>query len=347
MRMQLAIVIPCYNEEEVLPETASRIGSLVQRLASLGKISPDSKILFVDDGSKDGTWSIIEQLAAANRMFEGVKLSRNCGHQNALIAGLFSADADAIVSIDADLQDDIEAIHEMVDRFIAGAEIVYGVRKRRETDTQLKRVTAEGFYKLLSALGAESIYNHADYRLMSRRAVDCLKAYREVNLYLRGIIPLLGFRSEVVYYDRTTRFAGTSKYPLRKMISLALDAITSFSVIPLRMITLAGFLIFLGSMTVTLWVIWARFINQSVVPGWTSIVLPMYFLGGIQIFCIGMLGEYLGKTYSEVKARPRFLIEKTVSSGGTEKRPDVTEPGTSRLESEAGARYTSRVSAHS
>jgi glycosyltransferase involved in cell wall biosynthesis len=229
------------------------------------------------------------------------------------MAGLFTAEGDAIVSIDADLQDDINAIEQMVDRYLSGVEVVYGVRKRRNTDSAFKRLTAEGFYKAIRLLGAESVYNHADYRLMSRRAIEELKQYREVNLYLRGIIPLIGFRSEIVYYDRANRFAGESKYPLGKMIALALDAITSFSIVPLRMITFAGFAIFLGSLGVTLWALWVRLFTDEAVPGWTSIVLPMYFLGGVQIFCIGILGEYLGKTYAEVKARPRYVIEKVLN----------------------------------
>jgi polyisoprenyl-phosphate glycosyltransferase len=307
----LAIVIPCYNEENVLPETRRRMVALVDDLIEGRKISHQSTVYFVDDGSRDRTWTLIEQFASENRNVAGIKLSRNRGHQNALIAGLFSAEGDAIVSIDADLQDDISAIREMVDRFRAGAEIVYGVRHRRDNDSPFKRMTAEGFYRLMRALGAEAIHNHADYRLMSRRAVESLTQYREVNLYLRGIIPLLGFRSEIVYYDRAKRFAGQSKYPLRKMIALALEAITSFSIVPLRLITLLGFVVFSGTILVILWALWIRFVSNSVVPGWTSIVLPIYFLGGIQIFCIGMIGEYLGKTYAEVKGRPRYLIEKT------------------------------------
>jgi len=309
---KLSIVIPCYNEEEVLPETAKRMAALLDRLITAGKISYDSAIWFVDDGSTDRTWSMICELAENSEKFFGIKLSRNRGHQNALIAGLFTAEGDALVSIDADLQDDINAIEEMVEKYLAGAEIVYGVRRQRATDSAFKRLTAQTFYKLIAALGTESVYNHADYRLMSRRAVECLKQYAEVNLYLRGIVPLIGFRSEIVYYDRTNRYAGESKYPLNKMIALALDAITSFSVVPLRLITLAGFMIFLGSMLVTLWALWVRFFSDDVVPGWTSIVLPMYFLGGIQIFCIGMLGEYLGKAYQELKGRPRFFVERTV-----------------------------------
>lgn len=308
--MKLAIVIPCYNEQSVLPETNRRVSFLLRRLMAAAKISPDSQVYFVDDGSTDRTWDLIETMIAADIHVVGVKLSRNRGHQNALLAGLFTADGDAIVSVDADLQDNIDAIEEMLDRFRAGDDIVYGVRKRRSTDTFFKRAMAQTFYRGLSLLGVESVYNHADYRLMSRRAVECLKTFQEVNLYLRGIIPLLGFRSSVVYYDRTSRFAGESKYPLRKTIALALNAITSFSVVPLRLITLAGFLIFACSIAVTVWSLWVKFVTKSALPGWTSIVLPMYFLGGVQIFCIGMIGEYLGKIYSEVKARPRFFIER-------------------------------------
>lgn len=311
--MKLAIVIPCYNEQSALPEMNRRMSALLSRLIDTDKISPDSQVYFVDDGSTDRTWDLIETIIAADTHVVGVKLSRNRGHQNALIAGLFTADGDAIVSVDADLQDDIDAIEVMLDRFRAGDEIVYGVRRRRSTDSFSKRAMAHAFYRVLRLLGVESISDHADYRLMSRRALECLKTFQEVNLYLRGIIPLLGFRSSVIYYDRTSRFAGETKYPLRKQIALALDAITSFSVVPLRLVTLAGFVIFVCSLAVTVWALWAKFVTKSALPGWTSIVLPMYFLGGVQIFCIGMLGEYLGKLYSEVKARPRFFIERVAS----------------------------------
>ena len=323
--MRLGIVIPCYNEEEVIPETSRRITALLDRLISLNKIADDSKIFFVDDGSKDNTWPLIEKFALENHHIAGIKLSRNRGHQNALVAGLFTADVDVLISIDADLQDDVNAIEKMVDKYLEGAEIVYGVRKRRAVDSAFKRLTAEGFYRLIAALGAESVFNHADYRLMSRRAVECLKQYTEVNLFLRGIVPLIGFKSEIIYYDRIDRFAGKSKYPLKKMVALALDAITSFSVVPLRLITFAGFAIFAGSMLVTLWAIWVRFFTSDAVPGWTSIVLPMYFLGGIQVFCLGVIGEYIGKTYSEVKSRPRFFIEKTVLSPVEQPRSALTE----------------------
>lgn len=310
--MRLSIVIPCYNEQEVLGETARRMLALMDKLVSLGKIDGNSQVYFVDDGSKDKTWEIIEKLVQRHQQIVGIKLSRNRGHQNALIAGLFAAEGDAVVSIDADLQDDVGAIEKMVDLCSSGIEVVYGVRKKRETDSFFKRATAQIFYRFVEALGAESVYNHADYRLLSRRAIESLKQYREVNLYLRGIVPLLGFRSEIVFYDRSVRFAGESKYPFRKMIGLALDAITSFSVVPLRIIALLGFMIFISSVGVSLWVLWTRlFVPDQAVPGWASTVLPMYFLGGVQILCIGILGEYLGKIYQEVKSRPRFFIERT------------------------------------
>ena len=318
----LAIVIPCYNEQEVLPETRQRMVALLQRLTGAGKIAANSRVWFVDDGSRDATWSMIEGYAAADPRIAGIKLSRNRGHQNALLAGLFTAEGDIVVSIDADLQDDIEAIEAMVDRYREGAEIVYGVRQRRDADTLFKKMTALGFYRLLSALGAESVANHADYRLMSRRAIECLKQYREVNLYLRGIVPLLGFRSAIVHYDRAARFAGESKYPLGKMVRLALEAVTSFSVVAVPFVTVIGFAVFFGTMAVSLWALWARFFTDAAVPGWTSVVLPMYFLGGIQILCIGIIGEYLGKAYAEAKARPRYLIEKVVPAapGGEVRR---------------------------
>jgi polyisoprenyl-phosphate glycosyltransferase len=317
----LAIVIPCYNEEEVLPETRRLVVGLIRELVEADKISQYSAIYFVDDGSRDRTWALIEQFTSEDRHVAGIKLSRNRGHQNALLAGLFTAEGDAIVSIDADLQDDIGAIREMMDRFLAGVEIVYGVRSRRDTDSPFKRITAAFFYGVLGALGAESVRNHADYRLLSRRAVEILKQYREVNLYLRGIVPLLGLRSEIVYYNRAKRFAGESKYPFQKMAALAFDAITSFSVLPLRLITFLGFLVFFVTMLVSAWALWVRLFSNYAVPGWTSIVLPMYFLGGVQIFCIGMLGEYLAKTYAEVKSRPRFVVERTVGFGRDAPRP--------------------------
>lgn len=311
---QLAIVVPCYNEQEVLPETSKRLIALLHRLQEAKKIGIASHIYFVDDGSRDATWSIIQDFVKSGLPVIGIKLSRNQGHQNALLAGLFSAEGDAIVSIDADLQDDIEIIEKMVDYFQAGCDIVYGVRKHRNTDTFFKRFTAEAFYKLFAWMGAQTIYNHADYRLMSRRAIESLKEYREVNLFLRGIIPLIGFRSEIVEYDRTMRFAGESKYPLKKMIALALNAITSFSVFPLRVISFLGLLIFSGTMLVTAWALWSALFTNKVVPGWASTVLPLYFLGGIQLLSLGIIGEYLSKIYIESKLRPRYFIEKIIGT---------------------------------
>lgn len=331
---KLTIVIPCYNEQQVLPETCRRLRVIIDRLVCSRKISLCSSLLFVDDGSRDHTWAMIEQLATENPHVTGIKLSRNRGHQNALLAGLFSADGDVIISIDADLQDDIDVIEDMVDKCIAGAEVVYGVRKRRDTDTWHKRLTATWFYRMMSAMGADSIQNHADYRLMSRRVIECLKQYSEVNLYLRGIVPLIGFKSDVVYYDRTNRFAGESKYPFRKMMALALDAITSFSVVPLRLITFTGFLVFIASMIVTFWALWVRFFTDDAVPGWTSTVLPMYFLGGVQIFCVGVLGEYLGKIYVEVKARPRFFVERTIKNLQHDREPSPNPEPSSRTRSD-------------
>lgn len=308
---RIAIVVPCYNEEKVLPETCRRLIELTDELINDGEIATDTTVYFVDDGSRDQTWALISQFAVENRRIAGIKLSRNQGHQNALIAGLLSATGDAIISIDADLQDDIVAMKEMIRRFHSGADIVYGVRRQRDSDARFKRSTAQIFYRIMRALGVESVHNHADYRLMSRRAVDSLRQYREVNLYLRGIVPLLGFRSETVYYNRAPRFAGESKYPLNRMIALAVEAITSFSVVPLRLIAFLGFMVFLGAMGVSVWALCVRFLSQEAVPGWTSTVLPVYSLGGIQIFCIGVLGEYLGKVYAEVKLRPRYFIEAT------------------------------------
>ena len=312
---KLSIVVPCYNEEEVLPETVSRLTALLKRLVVSGKIGADSQVLFVDDGSRDATWALIERFSATHPQVSGIKLSRNRGHQNALLAGLFSADGDAVVSIDADLQDDVAAIEEMVDQFLAGSEVVYGVRKLRAHDTALKRGTALAFYRLMRVLGTDTLHNHADYRLLSRRAVEALKGYREINLFIRGIVPLIGFRSSIVHYDRHLRFAGESKYPLTKMVEFALDAITSFSVAPLRLITAIGFLIFVATMSLSAWTLWVAIGTERAVPGWASTLLPILFLGGIQILCLGVLGEYLGKLYVEVKSRPRYVIESSLRLG--------------------------------
>jgi polyisoprenyl-phosphate glycosyltransferase len=309
---RLGIVVPCYNEEEVLPETTRRLTALLDRLIAEERVTRSSRIFFVDDGSSDGTWALIEELARDNPHVAGIKLSRNRGHQNALLAGLFTAEGDALVSVDADLQDDIGVIAEMMAQFALGIDVVYGVRDDRSSDSLFKRATAQGFYRLMSGLGAESVYNHADFRLMSRRAIEALKEFREVNLFLRGMVPLVGFKSAIVRYTRSDRFAGVSKYPLRKMLGLALDAVTSFSVVPLRFITLIGFIVFALSGIVVAWTLYIRFFTVKAVPGWTSTTLPIYLLGGIQIVCVGIIGEYLGKLYQEVKSRPRYIIEKIV-----------------------------------
>ena len=308
----LGIVVPCFNEEEVLLETARRLTTLLRALITDGRVAVSSQVVFVDDGSRDHTWEIIEGLATSDTLVGGIKLSRNRGHQNALLAGMYTCDAEVLLSVDADLQDDIQAIPEMVRAYARGADIVYGVRNDRASDGFFKRATAQAFYRLISALGAESVYNHADFRLMSRRAVEALKSFREVNLFLRGMVPLIGFKSAIVYYTRSERFAGESKYPLRKMIALALDAVTSFSIAPLRLITGLGFVVFLLSAAMGMWTLWVRLFTDRAVPGWTSTLLPIYLLGGLQILCVGVLGEYLGRVYQETKARPRYIIEKHV-----------------------------------
>lgn len=307
--MRLSIVVPCYNEEEVLQETCMRLLELLDGLQATQRIAVGSEIIFVDDGSKDRTWMMIRALADADRRIRGLKLSRNRGHQNALVAGLMSSTGDAIVSIDADLQDDVNAIVRMVDCHLNGADVVYGVRAKRAQDTWFKRFTAESFYRLMAWFGADSVYNHADFRLLSRRALEALRRYEEVNLFLRGLVPLLGFRADIVQYERKERFAGVSKYPLRKMIAFALEGITSFSVVPLRVITFLGFAVFGFTVTISAWVLWVRLFSDQAIPGWASTVLPLYFIGGIQILCIGVVGEYLGKTYQEVKRRPRYIVE--------------------------------------
>lgn len=308
----LSIVVPCYNEQEALPETVRRLLAVRERLVAAGKISGDSTIVFVDDGSRDRTWAMIEEYAGAGLPVTGVKLSRNRGHQNALLAGLFTAPGDAVVSVDADLQDDVDAIERMVDHHRQGCDVVYGVRSSRQTDTAFKRLSARSFYWLMETLGAQTVRNHADYRLLSRRAIEALREYGETNLYLRGIIPLLGFRSAQVEYERAARIAGESKYPLRRMISLAINAVTSFSVVPLRLISAIGFFVFLASLCVLGWTLWVALFTNRAVPGWASITLPIYFLGGIQLLSLGVIGEYLGKLYVETKRRPRYVVERVV-----------------------------------
>ena len=311
--IRLGIVVPCHNEEEVLRQTTARLLAVLSRLMSSEEIAENSCIYYVDDGSRDGTWELIETLARDNTNVGGVKLSRNRGHQNALLAGLLTIPGDVLVSIDADLQDDVDAIEQMVDACASGADVVYGVRDDRTTDTAFKRGTAHAFYRLMEALGVEIIYGHADYRLLTRRAIDALRDYREVNLFLRGIIPLLGFRSALVYYKRGERFAGKSKYSLRRMLSLAWEGVTSLSVTPLRIVTSLGGIVFALTALMSLYVVGVRLFTDQALPGWASTVLPIYLLGGIQILCIGILGEYLGKVYKEVKARPRYVIEHTIN----------------------------------
>lgn len=307
----LYIVIPCYNEETVLPVTHALFAGKLSALIQNGEISEKSRVLFVDDGSKDNTWAVISDLCAKNPQFEGLKLSRNQGHQNALLAGLMTAKnyADITVSIDCDGQDDVDAMDKMLEEYKDGAEIVYGVRAARDTDTVFKRTTAKWYYKILNLLGAEVVYNHADYRLMSRRALEALEQFHEVNLFLRGLIPLVGFKSSSVYYDRKVRVAGESHYPLSKMLSLGFNGVTSLSVRPLKLITGLGFLMSLVSLIAVAVTVIIKLFGYTV-QGWTSLLCVVFLLGGIQIFCLGVIGEYIGKMYAETKARPRYIIEK-------------------------------------
>lgn len=315
----LYIVVPCYNEEEVLPETSRRLKEKMTALMAAGMIAEGSRVLLVDDGSRDATWRLISELHEGDALFAGVKLSRNRGHQNALLAGLMTAKerADVTISMDADLQDDIDAVDAMLSKYYEGCDIVYGVRSSRKKDTFFKRVTAQGFYRLQRSMGADTVYNHADYRLMSRRALDALAGFREKNLFLRGIVPLLGFRTDTVYYERGERFAGESKYPLRKMLSFAIDGITSFSVKPLRFITLLGFLMFFAAIVMaTVFIVqWA--IGVTVV-GWASLICSLWGIGGVIMLSLGVIGEYLGKIYVEVKDRPYFVIESVLDRDGHE-----------------------------
>ena len=305
----LYIVIPCYNEEAVLPLTSGMFLDKINQLAGEGKISPDSRILFVNDGSKDRTWEIICGLAKADEHYLGIAQSRNRGHQAAVLAGLMEAKdkCDITISIDCDGQDDINAMDKMVDEYLSGCEVVYGVRSKRDTDTFFKRFTAEGFYKLLSAMGVEVVFNHADYRLISARVLQEFANYKEVNLYLRGMVPLVGFKSTSVYYERHERLAGESHYPLKKMLALAFDGITSLSVKPIRMVFFAGLLIMLLSFIGILWAVIAAFMGKSV-AGWASLACIVCFMGGMQCLFLGVIGEYIGKIYLEVKARPRYII---------------------------------------
>lgn len=307
----LYIVIPCYNEEAVLNETAKRLKVKINDLILEKKISDASRIVFVDDGSKDSTWDMIEKFHNADKMYSGLKLSRNRGHQNALLAGLMTVKeyADMVISMDADLQDDIDVIDKFIDEYYKGNDIVYGVRNSRATDTVFKRTTAEVFYKLMKMFGVDIVFNHADYRLMSKRALNHMADYKEVNLFLRGIVPLIGFNSSIVEYERRERFAGESKYPLKKMIAFAFDGITSFSTKLIRMVTWIGAIIFLFSIFMLVYSLIAK-LTSNAVTGWTFIVCSIWMIGGIQLLCLGIIGEYIGKIYSETKARPRFIVDK-------------------------------------
>lgn len=310
----LYIVVPCYKEEAVLPETSKRLREKMHTLMETGKVSEKSRIMFVNDGSKDKTWEIIQRLHEEDKLFSGVNLSRNRGHQNALLAGLMTAVnyADMIISMDADLQDDVNAVDAMVDAYHNGYDVVYGVRSARKTDTFFKRFTAEGFYKVMQHLGVDIVFNHADYRLMSRRAVEGLSQFKEVNLFLRGIVPQIGYPWTTVEYERAERFAGESKYPLKKMLSFAFDGITSFSVKPIRMILTVGFVIFIASIIALIWALVSKLMG-SAQAGWTSLMASIWMIGGIQLLSLGVIGEYVGKVYNETKARPRFIIERVLN----------------------------------
>lgn len=307
---RLYIIIPCCNEEKVLPITAAEFKEKVEFLSSKGKISSDSKVLFVNDGSKDTTWNIIQELSSEDPVYEGISLSRNRGHQNALLAGLMEAKdrADITISIDCDGQDDINAMDQMIDEYLSGAEVVYGVRSKRDTDTFFKRFTAESFYKVMKWMGADSVYNHADYRLVSARVLKEFANFKEVNIFLRGMFPLVGFKSTCVYYERNERIAGESHYPLKKMLALALDGITSLSIKPIRIITGIGAVISLIAFALIIYVL-VSFFTGNVVSGWSSSLIATSFIGGIQLVSLGVIGEYVGKIYMETKRRPRFIIE--------------------------------------
>ena len=306
----LYLVIPCYNEEEVLPETSKRLTAKLGAMIEMGLISQDSKIVFVNEGSKDHTWQLIRQYHEENPMIQGINLSRNKGHQSALLAGLMTVKeyCDMAISMDADLQDDVDAIDQFVEKYYEGCEVVYGVRSERKTDSFFKRASAQSFYKLMLHMGVEIVYNHADYRLMSRRALDEMEGFKEVNLFLRGIVPLIGFQSGVVTYERHERFAGESKYPLKKMLNFAFDGITSFSVKPIRMVTTLGIIIFAISILMLIYFLITWCIGWTV-PGWTSIVVSVWAIGGLQLLAIGIIGEYIGKIYMETKARPKFIVQ--------------------------------------
>ena len=314
MSVTLYLAIPCYNEEAVLPETARRLREKFTVLRAAGTIGPMSRICFIDDGSKDATWQLISDLHARDPVFSGIRLSRNRGHQNALLCGLMTLRdrADCVISMDADLQDDVNAVDEMVDRYHEGYEVVYGVRSKRDTDTFFKRFTAEGFYKVMKALGVDIVFNHADYRLMSKRAVEGLAQFSEVNLFLRGIVPQIGYKWTTVTYERAERFAGESKYPLKKMLAFAADGITSFSVKPIRLVFTTGVIVFVVSLFMLLYALISKLMGHTS-AGWTSLMGSIWLIGGIQLLGLGVVGEYIGKIYNETKRRPRFIIESVLN----------------------------------
>ena len=310
---KLYLAIPCYNEEEVLRDSAEKLLNKYRTLMTQGKITEDSRIVFIDDGSKDKTWEIIKELHQQEPIFQGIKLSRNRGHQNALLCGLMTLKdkADAVISIDADLQDDINAFDEMLEKFEGGCDVVYGVRSKRETDTFFKRFTAEAFYKILNKMGAKVIFNHADFRLMSRRALNAFSQYKETNIFLRGMVPLVGYKSDIVTYERFERLAGESKYPLKKMLALAWEGITSLSIQPIRIITWLGAIIFVISIIMIIYSL-ISWIAGTAVSGWASTLCSIWALGGLQLLAIGIIGEYIGKIYLETKRRPRFIVEEFI-----------------------------------
>lgn len=316
----LYIVVPCYNEEEVLEETTKRLKEKLNKLIKDKRVSNKSKVMYVNDGSKDNTWNLIKKINEKESLFTGITLSRNRGHQNALLAGLMTAKdyADIIISMDADLQDDVNAIDKMIDKYNEGKDIVYGVRSSRKKDTWFKKTTAQGFYKFMSLMGVDVVYNHADYRLTSKRVLNEFENFKEVNLFLRGMFPLVGYESDVVYYERNERYAGESKYPLKKMLNFAWDGITSFSVKPIRMVLSLGILIFVISLLILLYCLIVKLLGKAV-DGWTFIVSSIWLVAGIQMLSIGIIGEYIGKIYSETKSRPRYIISENLEENKNEK----------------------------
>lgn len=317
----LYIVVPCYNEEEVLPETTKHLKEKISTLIKKKKISDNSRVMYINDGSKDRTWSIIKEIEKKEKYFTGISLSRNRGHQNALLAGLMTAKekADVIISMDADLQDDIDAVDEMLEKYFSGADIVYGVRSSRKKDSFFKKTTAQAFYKFMKVLGVDCVYNHADYRLTSKRVLIELENFKEVNLFLRGMFPLVGFKSDIVYYERNERFAGESKYPLKKMLNFAWDGITSFSIKPLHFVTVLGGTILLVSIIIMLYSL-VRNLTGHTVTGWTFLSISIWFIGGLQMVSLGIIGEYIGKIYSETKSRPRYIISENLEVEGEKEK---------------------------